>query len=156
MNVTRHNLDLQILGSREEMVRQRFSLTPAWTAVDWIPTRYGGNMIYLRQVALPPVCSERRSDLKIEAPPNLYEPSVDGGVHFYRNIWIAPDLKVWYPQSRAWIKVPRLFAADADGFAFLCIHPRRASGKETILDFLRVLDLHLLNPGLHASGGELV
>ena len=155
MNFDRHNLDLRILMSQEEMARQRFGLTPAWTAVDWRPTQHGGNMIYLRQMVLPPVCSRRRTDVKIEAPPNLYEPSGKRDYHFYRNIWVAPGLEVWDLRNKSWAKFPRLFEeAGDDGFAYLCVHPRRASEKETILDFLRILDLHLLNPGLHATTGE--
>jgi hypothetical protein len=112
-------------------------------------------MIYIRQMVLPQVCSRRRTDVKIEAPPNLYEPAGGSGYYFYRNIWVAPGLEVWDPRRKSWTKFPRLFdEAGNDGFAYLCIHPRQASEKETILDFLRVLDLHLLNPGLHATTGE--
>lgn len=155
MNVARHNLDLRILMSSEEMARMRFGRVPGWKAADWKPTQHGGNMIYLRQLVLPPVCSRRRTDVKIEAPPNLYE-SVNGSeYHFYRNIWVAPGLEVWDSRHKRWAKFPRLFEdVGNDGFAYLCIHPRRASKKETILDFLRILDLHLLNPGLHATTGE--
>lgn len=155
MNVDRHNLDLRILSSLEERQRERFGMLPAWATADWKPTAYGGNMIYLREMVLPPVCSRRRTDVKIEAPPNLYDPIPGCGFHFYRNVWIAPGLEVWDTSRKRWAKVPRLFdAVGEDGFAFLCIHPKRASEKETILDFLRVLDLHLLNPGFHAAGGE--
>lgn len=155
MNVARHNFDLRILTSPEEWGRQRFGMSPAWTAVDWKPTAHGGNMIYIRQLVLPPVCSTRRTDVKIEAPPNLYETSGTGQYHFYRNIWVAPGLQVWDPRRRLWARFPRLFEeTGSDGFAFLCIHPRPASERETILDFLRILDLHLLNPGLHATSGE--
>jgi hypothetical protein len=73
MNIGRHNLDLRILTSQDEKHRQRFGLTPAWTAVDWKRTQYGGNLIFIRQMVLPPICSRRRTDVKIEAPPNLYE-----------------------------------------------------------------------------------
>ena len=155
MDFARHNRDLQILTSQEERSKQRFGLAPAWTAVDWKPTQHGGNMIYIRQMVLPPVCSRRRTDVKIEAPPNLYESAGGTGYHFYRNIWVAPGLEVWDPRRKCWAKFPRLFVeAGNDGFAYLCIHPRQASEKETILDFLRILDLHLLNPGLHATTGE--
>jgi hypothetical protein len=154
MNVVRHNLDLRILTSREEIGRSRFGLAPAWFGVDWKPTKFGGNMIYLRQMALPPVCSERRTDVKIEAPANLYEAIGNGGYHFYRNIWIRPDLEVWNSREHAWTAPPRLHQVGGDGFAYLCIHPKRALEKETILDFLRVMDLHLLNPGRHAGSGE--
>lgn len=155
MNIARHNLDLRILTSQEELSRVRFGLSPAWKAVDWQPTAIGGNMIYIRQLALPPICLQRRTDMKIEAPPNLYETAGSGGYHFYRNIWVVPGLQVWNRRQKSWAKCPRLFEeVGNDGFAYLCIHPRRASEKETILDFLRVLDLHLLNPGLHATTGE--
>src|SRR5258708_22326517 len=124
MNFARHNLDLRILTS-EESGRQRFGLAPAWTAVDWKPTQHGGNMIYLRQMILPPICSRRRTDVKIEAPPNLYEAAGGGDYHFYPNIWVAPGLEAWDSPHKCWAKFPRLFAeADADGFAYLCIHPR--------------------------------
>ena len=155
MNFARHNEDLRILTSREEMARARFGLAPAWTGVDWKPQQHGGNMIYLRQMVLPPICSRRRTDVKIEAPPNLYEAAGGGNCHFYRNIWVAPGLEVWDSRTKSWAAFPRLFTeAGNDGFAYLCIHPRRASEKETILDFIRILDLHLLNPGLHATTGE--
>ncbi len=155
MNVNRHNDDLRMLTSPEEMERSRFGLAPAWTAVDWNPTAHGGNFIYLRNLVLPPNCSRRRTDVKIEAPPHIYEPAGDGRYHFYRNIWVAPGLEVWDPHRRRWARFPRLFdQAGEDGFAFLCIHPMQCSGKETIFDFLRILDLHLLNPGFHAQTGE--
>jgi len=155
MNYERHNQDLRMLTSAEEMARSRFGLSPVWTAVDWKPTAHGGSFVYLRNLVLPPNCSQRRTDVKIEAPPNLYEPARDNRYHFYRNIWVAPGLEVWDPKRSRWAKFPRLFdQADDDGFAYLCIHPRQCSAKETILDFLRVLDLHLLNPGFHAQTGE--
>lgn len=157
MNFARHNLDLRILTSDEERMRRRFGLDPAWAAVDWKPTQHEGNMIYLRQFVLPPNCSRRRTDVKIEAPPNLYESIAGGEFHFYRNIWVAPGLEVWDPRRKCWAKFPRLFdQVGDDGFAYLCIHPKRASEKETILDLLRVLDLHLLNPGFHASTSEAI
>jgi hypothetical protein len=155
MNFERHNLDLRILTSHDEMARQRFGLAPAWTGVDWKPTQHGGNMIFLRQMVLPPVCSRRRTDVKVEAPPNLYEAAGGNNFHFYRNIWVAPGLEVWDSQHRRWAKFPRLFTEPGDdGFAYLCIHPGQASAKMTILDFIRIMDLHLLNPGLHATKGE--
>jgi hypothetical protein len=155
MNFARHNEDLRILTSREEMARQRFGFAPAWTGVDWKPTQHGGNTIFIRQLVLPPICSRGRTDVKIEAPPNLYEAAGGSGYHFYRNIWVAPGLEVWDSRHKRWAKFPRLFAETGDdGFAYLCIHPRPASEKETILDFIRILDLHLLNPGLHATTGE--
>ena len=101
MDFARHNRDLHILTSQEERSRQRFDLAPAWTAVDWKPTQHGGNMIYIRQMVLPQVCSRRRTDVKIEAPPNLYEPAGGSGYHFYRNIWVAPGLEVWDPRQSA-------------------------------------------------------
>lgn len=114
-------------------------------------------MIFIRQMVLPQVCSRRRSDVKIEAPPNLYDPVPGGGYRFYRNIWVAPGLQIWDARRNRWAKSPRLAEQTGDdGFAYLCIHPKHASNKETILDFLRVLDLHLLNPGLHASSNETV
>jgi hypothetical protein len=155
MDFARHNLDLRILGSPEELTRPRFGHVPPWRAVDWKPTRYGGNIIYIRQMVLPPICSRSRTDVKIEAPPNLYEPAGNGRYHFYRNMWIAPGINVWDARRRCWDKLPRLFSdVGDDGFAYICIHPRFASAKETVLDFIRVLDLHLLNPGLHATPGE--
>ena len=155
MNSARHNLDLRILMSEQERGHQRFGLAPAWTAVDWKPTQHGGNIIYIRQMVLPPICSRRRTDVKIEAPPNLYEAAGRNGYHFYRNIWVAPGLEVWDSRRKRWARFPRLFEeAGNDGFAYLCIHPRQASERETILDFLRIMDLHLLNPGLHATTGE--
>jgi hypothetical protein len=155
MNVPRHNQDLQILMSPAEMARPRFGITPAWQAVDWQTTLHHGNMVYLRQYVLPPTCSLRKTDVRIEAPPNLYDVLADGGYAFYRNIWVVPGLELWDSRRKRWAKVPRLFEqSGSDGFAYLCIHPGRASEKETILDFLRVLDLHLLNPGLHATAGE--
>jgi hypothetical protein len=59
-------------------------LTPAWTAADWKPTAYGGNFVYLRQWVLPSNCHQRRTDVKIEAPPNLYEPAADAVDVFLR------------------------------------------------------------------------
>src|SRR5258708_39939568 len=91
MNYKRHNQDLQILQS--EAARLRHGRRPGWTRVDWKPTPVGGNMIYLRQVSLPPTCSVARTDIRIEAPPNLYEPAGGGFVHFFRNLFISPGIQ---------------------------------------------------------------
>lgn len=157
MDVARHNRDLRLLTSPEEMAHDRFGMTPGWTSTDWKPTTHGGNFIYIRGYVLPPNCSRRRSDLKIEAPPNLYELiGVTGSFAFYRNIWLGPDVKIWNPRSRTWARVPRLFEEiGEDGFAYLCIHPHHVSNTHsTIFHFLRALDLHLLNPGFKAQPGE--
>jgi hypothetical protein len=154
MNVERHNQDLRIL-LREAPLPRFGKEPPGWVRVDWKPTALGGNIVILEKMVLPGACSEARTDVKIEAPPNLYEPAPSGGFYFYRNIWVAPNLKVWDRRNRCWQPVPRLHeATGASRFAYLCIHPGLASGEANILDFLRILDLHLLNPGLHASSSE--
>jgi len=152
MNVARHNSDLLIL--QQEAQRPRFGMTPGWSQVDWMPTSYGGNMVFLRNFVLPPVCEPARTHVKIEAPPNLYEPATSGRLHFYRNIWITPNLKVWDGRAKKWYPAPRLSSQDQNGFAYCCIHPGTANETDNVLAFLRILDLHLLNPGLHATSGE--
>ena len=154
MNVDRHNQDLLIL--QREAPRPRFNgVSPGWVRVDWRPTPFGGNMVILEKMVLPNTCSLERTDVKIEAPPNLYEPVPGGGFYFYRNIWIGPNLRVWDHRTRRWHPVPRLHSAPSGSrFAYLCIHPGRALGDANILDFLRILDLHLLNPGFHATSEE--
>ena len=152
MNFQKHNQDLKIL--QLEGRRSRFGKTPGWTGVDWKPTRLGGNVIFLRQVALPPTCSVQRTDIKIEAPPNLYEPAGNGLLVFYRNLWISPGVRLWQARARSWEPMPRLFDGDGDGFGFLCVHPDPVSAEKNILDFIRVVDLYLLNPGYKKSAAE--
>lgn len=152
MNFRLHNMDLQIL--RAEAGGPRFGRRPAWMRVDWQPTVFGGNIIFLRQVVLPHTCSVERTDVKIEAPPNLYHPLRDGRLVFYRNIWISPDVRFFDKRQRRWVPVPRLQERDGDGFAYLCIHPDPVHPGKNILDFIRVMDLFLLNPGLKAERWE--
>jgi hypothetical protein len=152
MNYRKHNEDLRIL--QREAARPRFGKQPGWTYVDWKPTRSGSNMIYLRQVALPPTCSMERTDIRIEAPPNLYEPAGGGRLVFYRNLWISPDIRLFDRRRRVWIPVPRLFEAPEDGFAYLCIHPDPVTREKNVLHFLKTMDLFLLNPGYKAGPGE--
>ncbi len=157
MDIAWHNRDLRLLSSPEEMARGRFGMAPGWTGVDWKPTAHGGNHIYIRGYVLPPNCSRRRSDVKIEAPPNLYEPAGTGNSYiYYRSIWLGSGIEIWDPRSRGWARVPRLFEeAGPDGFAYLCIHPMHVTSTDsTIFHFLRTLDLHLLNPGFKAQPGE--
>lgn len=113
--------------------------------MDWKGTRTGGNTVLLRQVSLPPNCSVPRTDIKIEAPPNLYEPVGRGILAFYRNVWIAPGVRVLHPQRRTWVPMPRLFGRDEDGFAYLCLHPDPVRPGKNVLDFIRAMDLFLLN-----------
>jgi hypothetical protein len=149
MNFTLHNQDLRILQA--EAKTPRFGRTPAWMQVDWKPTHSGGNMIYLRQLTLPLHCSVERTDIKIEAPPNLYEPVGRGRLAFYRNLWISPGIRLFDRKRRRMVGMPRLFGRDADGFAFLCLHPDPVEPGKNILDFIRVVDLFLLNPGYKAG-----
>jgi hypothetical protein len=121
--------------------------------VDWKPTDNGGNMVFLRQVSLPRSCSVERTDIKIEAPPNLYEP-VDELLVFYRNIWISPGIRLFDPDRRRWAAMPRLHGRDGDGFAYLCLHPDPVQPGKNVLDLLRVMDLFFLNPGYKAGVGE--
>ncbi len=151
MNFRLHNQDLRIL--QQEGLRPRFGRLPAWTAVDWKPTDHGGNMIFLRQVSLPRNCSVERTDIKIEAPPNLYEP-VGELLVFYRNIWINPGTRLFDPSRRRWVAMPRLHGRDGDGFAYLCLHPDPVQPGKNVLDLLRVMDLFFLNPGYKAGVGE--
>ena len=152
MNYRRHNEDLLIL--QHEAARPRFGRAPGWGRVDWKPTASGGNMIFLRGLSLPPTCSVARTDIKIEAPPNLYEPVSRGLLAFYRNLWISPGLRLFDRRSRRWHPMPRLFAEDSDGFSFLCVHPDPVTPGKNVLDFIRVLDLFMLNPRLKAAEGE--
>jgi hypothetical protein len=152
MNFTLHNQDLRILQT--EAPKPRFERIPGWTQVDWKPTRSGGNMIYLRQLALPPHCSAERTDVKIEAPANLYEPVRRGRLAFYRNLWISPGIRLFDRRSGRMVDMPRLAGRDTDGFAYLCLHPDPVEPGKNILDFIRVVDLFLLNPGYKASAFE--
>jgi hypothetical protein len=152
MNYQKHNSDLRILQA--EAGRPRFGLAPGWTRVDWKPNLGGGNMIYLRAMALPPTCSLRRSDVRIEAPASLYDPTADGRLQFYRNVWIADSILLFDPRSRQWLPMPRLHSADANGFAYLCIHPDPVSPDRNVLDFIRAMDLFFLNPGYKSAPGE--
>lgn len=151
MNFKLHNEDLRILQA--EAQRPRFGRAPGWIAVDWKPTRFGGNLIYLRQVALAPNCSVERTDIKIEAPPNLYEPVWGGRLAFYRNIWVSPAIRIANTKGRM-MPMPRLHGRDADGFAYLCLHPDPVHPGKNVLDFLKTFDLFLLNPGYKAAFGE--
>jgi hypothetical protein len=92
--------------------------------------------------------------VRIEAPPNLYEPAGGGLLYFYRNVWISAGIQLWDRRRRAWVPMPRLHGRDGDGFAFLCVHADAISPQKNVLDFLRVLDLFLLNPGYKADAGE--
>ena len=152
MQFRKHNEDLRILQA--EARRTRFGQTPGWTRVDWKPTPSGGNMIYLRQMALPPTCSLRRTDVRIEAPANLYEPAPGGRLYFYRNVWISPELRLLDPRTRTWEAMPRLHGRDSDGFGFLCIHPDPVTADRNVLDFIRTMDLFMLNPGYKSAAGE--
>lgn len=149
MNYKLHNQDLVIL--QKEVQTPRFGKRPGWQRVDWKPTSAGGNMIYLRQVALPPTCSVERTDLKIEAPANLYEPVNNGLLAFYRNLWISPGIQLFDKRSGEWVVMPRLAGKDSDGFAYLCLHPDPVRPGKNVLDFLKAMDLFLLNPGYKAS-----
>lgn len=152
MNFALHNQDLRVLQT--EAAKPRFGRAPGWTRVDWKPTPSGGNIVFLRRFALPPTCSAPHTDVKIEAPPNLYESVGRGQLMFYRNLWISPDIRLFDRKSRQWLNMPRLHGCDADGFAYLCLHPDPVKPGKNILDFLRVLDLFLLNPGYKAAGWE--
>lgn len=152
MNYRKHNEDLRILQA--EAARPRFGRVPGWLRVDWKPTSSGGNMIYLRQMALPQTCSLKRTDVKLEAPGNLYEPAGGGRLYFYRNVWISPEVRLFDPRSRTWEPMPRLHGRDSDGFGFLCLHPESVSADKSVLDFVRVLDLFFLNPGYKSAAGE--
>ena len=111
-------------------------------------------MIFLRGLSLPSICSAARTDIKIEAPPNLYEPVPSGKLAFYRNIWISPGLQLYDRRSQQWHPLPRLFSGDADGFSYLCLHPDPVAPGKNVLDFIRVIDLFMLNPRLKASASE--
>ena len=157
MNFKLHNLDLEIL--QRNGARPRHGRRPGWSSVDWKPTRAGGNMIYLRKLSLPPTCSVARTDIKIEAPGNLYEPAGRDGrgnelLHFYYNVFISPGIKLLDRCSGRWIPMPRLHGRDADGFAFLCIHPRKVTRGTNVLHLLTTLDLFLKNPGYKAGSWE--
>lgn len=149
MNYKLHNEDLRILQA--EGPTRRFGRAPGWTWVDWMPPRSGGNMIYLRQVVLPPHCSVERTDIKIEAPANLYEPVGGNRLAFYRNLWISPGIQMFDRKRRRMVGMPRLFGHDADGFSYLCLHPDPVEPGKNVLDFIRVVDLFLLNPGYKAA-----
>jgi len=151
MNFKLHNQDLKILP--QEADKSRFGQTPGWKKVDWKTTPSGGNMIYLRQVLLPPNCSIEGTDIKIEAPPNVYDPIGDRLI-FYRNLWITLGIKLYDRNKKQLVSMPRLHGKDADGFAYLCLHPDPVRPGTNILDFLRVMDLFLLNPGYKASASD--
>ena len=152
MNYRKHNDDLRILQA--EARRERFGKTPGWERVDWQPVQAGGNMIYLRKMVLPPTCSPRHSHVKIEAPTSLYEPTGDGRLHFYRNVWVAPSLLLFDHRSGQWYPMPRLHGPDCKGWAYLCIHPDPVPSDRNILDFIRAMDLFFRNPGYKSSAGE--
>ena len=111
-------------------------------------------MVYLRQVALPPNCSVERTDIKVEAPPNLYEPVGGGRLAFYRNLWISPGIQLFDPRRKRMVHMPRLSGRDRDGFAYLCLHPDPVEPGKNVLDFLRVVDLFMLNPGYKSAAFE--
>jgi hypothetical protein len=151
MNYRLHNQDLLVL--RDCASRPRHGRTPGWRAVDWQPTSCGGNLIFLLGLSLLPNCSKERTDLKIEAPPDLYHPIGDRFV-FYRNLWMDPDIEVFHPTRRRFVRLPRLHAPGADGLAFLCIHPNPVSHDKNVLWLLTVLDLFLTNPYYRATSEE--
>jgi hypothetical protein len=154
MNYRLHNQDLVIL--QREAKAKRFGRVPAWTRVTWAPTPLGGNMVYIVGLALPDRCSAPRTDVKLEAPPNLYEPAGNGRLVFYRNLYVRPGIRVFWSERRQWVPMPRLFGRDADGFAYLCIHPGDVAPGKNVLDFIRVFDLFLFNPGYKAASHEVI
>jgi len=153
MNIRLHNDDLRILQAEARTIR--FGKSPAWIAVDWKPLRSGANIVYLRQ-AVVPNCSVERTDIRIEAPPNLYEPVRGGLLAFYRNIWVSPGIRLFDRRARKWVPMPRLHPPDKDGFAYLCVHPDAVVPGRNILDFIKVMDLFFMNPGYKAELGERV
>lgn len=153
MNVRLANQDLTILQA--EARRPRFGQSPGWSHVSWEANSSGGHVIFLRQFSLPGTCSVRRTDLRIEAPANLYEPAQPGRLHFYRNLWITPGIRLHDRRNGAWLPMPRLHTADSRGWAYLCIHPDDVAPGTNILAFLRTLDIYLLNPGYKAEAHEL-
>jgi len=153
MNIKKLNQDLIIL--QNEGPRERFGQKPGWQRADWSKTPYGGLMVFLRGCAMPPTCSVRRTDVRLEAPPSIYDRLADGRLVFYRNLWLAPDLQLFDRRRKSWLAMPRLFAPDESGWAFLCIHPEPVSPERNVLHFLKALDLFLLNPGRKAAMDEL-
>jgi hypothetical protein len=151
MNFKRHNMDLILL--QEWAKRPRHGRSPGWTGVDWQQTSVGGNMVRISGLSLVGVCSKERTDLKIEAPPDLYQP-VGKRLVFYRNVFIDPGLQVFHPTQKRFVPIPRLHPAGQDGLAFLCIHPDPVSPDKNVLWLLEVFDLFLLNPMYKALSSE--
>jgi len=150
----RFKTDLAILEAEKRV--KRFGEDP-YTRVEWGYAQSGGAILMIRDLILPPGrCSPGRTHLRIEVPPNLYQRVSLGQFAFYRNLWVTPQLKVWDPRKRSWVRAPRLLDRMENGFAYLCIHPGYASEQDNILSVIATLDLHLTNPGLKAGSHEVI
>jgi len=143
MNVARFNNDLRIL-EREYNLNDRYGRV-SQRNVFWKPNRGGSYTMYVQGVTLPENANMRKTNVKIEAPLNLYDPAGGGRRYFYSNIWIDPNIKIRHPRRRGWGQLPRLNQRDSDGFAYLCIHPDTIQGNENILHFIATLKLFIKN-----------
>ena len=120
-------------------------------------TPAGGVILIIRNLILNPKrCSPKRTHLRVEGPPNLYQELGKGRAAFWRNLWVTPKLQVWDPRIRDWVRAPRLLGRIENGFNFICIHPGDASEEDNILSVIATLDLHLTNPGFKASSFESI
>lgn len=135
MDIRRRNDDFAILGEHKRRGSQE------WARHTWSSD---GSAIFLFGLVLPPNAEPRRIDVKIEVPPNLYDPTAGGRV-FYRNLWVSAPVQVLVPGTRRFGPLPRQFAPDGTHWRFVCIHPGLVPGNENILTFLRVLQLFVRN-----------
>jgi len=143
MNVAKFNADLRIL-EREYNIRDKFGRT-LQRNVFWKPNADGTYKVFVQGVSLPDNANLRKTNVKIHAPANLYDPAGGRRRYFYQNIWVDPRIKVKHPRRGGWGQLPRLHQRDSDGFSYLCIHPAEIEGSENILHFLATLKLFVKN-----------
>lgn len=143
MDIERFNLDLRLLEHKYNVHDARGRLTQR--NVDWKANGDGSYNVYIRGVKLPANAKPNITNVKIYAPANLYDPAGGNRRYFYSNIWMDPNIQVRSRTGKGWNKLPRLYQADVDGFAYLCIHPDTITGRENILHFLATLQVYVKN-----------
>ena len=143
MDVKRFNKDLEIL-QREYNEHDKCGRT-LQRRVFWKSNGDGSYIVFIEGVTLPENANIRKTNVKLHAPPNLYDPANRGRRYFYSNIWVDPRIKVRSPRRKGWGTLPRLYQADSDGFAYLCVHPGTIGGNENVLHFIATLKVFIKN-----------
>lgn len=143
MDVRKFNTDLHIL-EREYNIHDKYGRT-LLRNVFWKSNGDGSYTVYIKGVSLPDNANMKKTNIKIYAPANLYDPAGVVKKYFYSNIWIDPNVKIKYPNQKGWGQLPRLHCRDSDGFAYLCFHPQEIQGNENVLHFIATLKVFIKN-----------